>query len=341
MFAVLFLDFDRFKLVNDSLGHDVGDGLLIAIADRLRRTLRETDVVTTGTADADAVPIPPTVHSTAARLGGDEFILLLDHLREPADAVRVAERVLVNLSAPYEIRGHTIHSTASIGITTNTVGYTSGWAMIRDADTAMYRAKGAGKARHVLFDPRMHAEAVDRLTLESELRAALDREQFALQYQPILQLDTGRGGRLRDAAPLASPGARVGPAQRVHPPGPRRSAAWSRSATGCWTPPAPSWGSGGRATPPRFADLALHLNLSRRQLLPPFADRLATTLAAHGPAAGRRPPRVHRARRDRRPPPRPSPSCTACATWASSCTWTTSAPATRRSAACTATRWPA
>ncbi len=281
VFAVLFLDFDRFKLVNDSLGHDVGDGLLIAIADRLRRTLRETDVVSTGTADAEAVPLPPAVRSTAARLGGDEFILLLDHLREPADAVRVAERVLVNLAAPYTIRGHTIHSTASIGITTNTVGYTSGWAMIRDADTAMYRAKGAGKARYVLFDPRMHAEAVDRLTLESDLRAALDLGQFALQYQPIVRLDTGAVIGFETLLRWRHPTRGSVPPNVFIP---------VAEEIGCMVPLG-DWvleaacaqlGRWRARHPAPFAELVLHLNLSRRQLLPAFADRLAQALAAHG-----------------------------------------------------------
>jgi diguanylate cyclase (GGDEF)-like protein len=283
VFAVLFLDFDRFKLVNDSLGHDVGDGLLIAIADRLRRTLRETDTVSTGSADNEAIP---AARSTAARLGGDEFILLLDRLREPADAVRVAERVLVNLAAPYTVNGHTIHSTASIGITTNTVGYTSGWAMIRDADTAMYRAKGAGKARYVVFDPHMHAEAVDRLTLEGDLRAALDLGQLALHYQPILRLDpgTGRAGTVVGVEALlrwrhpgrgsVSPGAFIPIAEEIG----------CMVAIGDWVletacAQLAHWRSNHA---PAFVGMAIHLNLSRRQLLPGFADRLARTLAAHG-----------------------------------------------------------
>ena len=194
-FAVLFLDFDRFKVVNDSLGHDVGDGLLVAIADRLRKALRDTDTVSTGSVgDADlAGPAAdaPATHTTAARLGGDEFILLLDRLRDPADATRVAARVLDSLAVPYRVRGHTIHSTASIGVTTSTIGYDSAAAMIRDADTAMYRAKATGKARAVLFDQDMHRQAVERLTLEGDLREALGRDQFGLLYQPIVNLTTG------------------------------------------------------------------------------------------------------------------------------------------------------
>jgi diguanylate cyclase (GGDEF)-like protein len=281
-FAVLFLDFDRFKLVNDSLGHEVGDGLLIAIADRLRRTLRESDTVSTGTADADAVP----QWSTAARLGGDEFILLLDHLRSPADALGVAERVLANLSAPYRVRGHTIHSTASIGITTNTVGYTSGWAMIRDADTAMYRAKAAGRARHVLFDPRMHAEVVDRLTLETDLRAARDGEQLALQYQPILRLDTGAVIGLEVLLRWAHP------ARGMVPPSvfiPLAEEVGCMAELGSWVlgTACEQLGRWRSRHPAAFGGISVHINLSRRELLPPLPDRLGHLLAAHAlpPAA--------------------------------------------------------
>ncbi len=287
-FAVLFLDFDRFKIVNDSLGHEIGDGLLIAIADRLRRTLRESDTVSTGIADAAAVVPQKT---TAARLGGDEFILLLDGLRDPVDAVRVAERVLANLAAPYRIGGHLIHSTASIGITTSGIGYASAADMVRDADTAMYRAKAAGKARYVLFDRRMHDEAVDRLSLETDLRHALDRLAFAVQYQPIVRLDAdapaviGFEVLLRWNHPTRGP---VPPAVFV----PLAEEVGGMDRLGEWVIDTAcrqlaTWRA---AHPGPFADLSVHLNLSRRQLSAPgFAAYVAVALAEHGVPA----PRLH------------------------------------------------
>ncbi len=177
-FALLFLDFDRFKVVNDSLGHAVGDLLLIEIARRLASATRDGDTVAQG--------------STAARLGGDEFVVLLNGLSQYHDAVRVTERLLATLSEPYALNGRTVHATASIGITTSAVGYTSPEAMIRDADTAMYRAKAAGKARYVVFDQQMHLEAVTRLSLENELRDAIGSGQLVVHYQPIISLRTNR-----------------------------------------------------------------------------------------------------------------------------------------------------
>ncbi len=287
VFAVLFLDFDRFKVVNDSLGHDVGDGLLVAIADRLRRTLRDTDTVTV---DTDTVTVDTddgAVNATAARLGGDEFILLLDHLRSPADAARVAGRVLANLAEPYDVGGHAIHSTASIGVTTSAIGYATAGAMLRDADTAMYRAKAGGKARYVVFDPSMHAEAVDRLTLEADLRQALARGQFAVQYQPIVRLDTGRVTAFEALLRWHHPDrGTVPPAVFV----PLAEELGCMLAIGDWALDAAcrrlaDWRS---RHPGPFAAAAVHLNLSRHQLASPaFAARLADTLAAHGlpPAA--------------------------------------------------------
>lgn len=178
-FAVLFLDFDRFKVVNDSLGHQVGDKLLIAIAERLGNVLRKGDVAA---ALADG---------TAARIGGDEFMVLLDGLAQPHDAVRVAERLVSILAEPYEVEGHIIRSTASIGVTTSALCYGSPDEMIRDADTAMYRAKAAGKNCFVVFDNHMHEEALARLTLESELRRAIEEGQLQLVYQPIVSLESG------------------------------------------------------------------------------------------------------------------------------------------------------
>jgi diguanylate cyclase (GGDEF)-like protein len=174
---VLFLDFDRFKVINDSLGHNVGDQLLIAISDRLREETRGTDTV--------------AFVGTAARLGGDEFVVILDQLREHHDAARVAERLLDVLGQPYTLGAHTIHSTASIGVTTSALGYTAPEDMIRDADTAMYRAKAEGRARYMLFDQKMHEAVVGRLTLENDLRQSIARNQLVLHYQPIVSLSDG------------------------------------------------------------------------------------------------------------------------------------------------------
>jgi diguanylate cyclase (GGDEF)-like protein len=179
-FSVLFLDFDRFKLINDSLGHATGDLLLVQIAKRL------------SAAFTGAEPIATPETSTAARLGGDEFVMLLDNVGDPADAARVAQRLLGELSVPYDIKGHEIISSASIGITTSTTSvYQRAEEMLRDADNAMYHAKAAGKARFVLFDRAMHEEAIARLELENDLRHVLERNELIVYYQPIVCLYTG------------------------------------------------------------------------------------------------------------------------------------------------------
>ncbi len=179
-FAVLFVDCDRFKVINDSLGHAAGDQLLLAMAGRLQQAVRDTDLVVHG---SDEQPL-------AARLGGDEFAILLDGIKADADAARVAERLLKTLENPYVIEGHEVHSTASIGITTNSLGYNSPEEMIRDADTAMYRAKTTGGSRFVMFDQAMHNNAVERLELENDLRHAVERGQICLFYQPIVNMRT-------------------------------------------------------------------------------------------------------------------------------------------------------
>jgi diguanylate cyclase len=179
MFAVLFLDIDRFKIVNDSLGHHVGDRLLIGIAERLCKTLRKEDVITSMT------------ECTAARVGGDEFLMLIEGMKHYHDAMSVAERLLEVLAEPYKVGDHSIKITASIGITTSALPYVTLDEMIRDADTAMYRAKAAGKNRFVMFDTRMHEDALLRLAMENDLRLAIDEKQFRLVYQPIVHLGSG------------------------------------------------------------------------------------------------------------------------------------------------------
>ena len=183
-FAVLFIDLDRFKIVNDSLGHLAGDRLITQVAGRLTGALRREDVVARpGAAAPDC--------STLARLGGDEFTILLTDIHDPSDAVRVANRVKDALRQPFAIDGQEVYTSASIGIASSTSGYESADAILRDADLAMYRAKALGKARWELFDREMHQVAMKRLALETDLRHALQNEEFVLHYQPIVSLRTG------------------------------------------------------------------------------------------------------------------------------------------------------
>jgi len=171
-FAVLFLDFDRFKVVNDSLGHTAGDQLLVAAARRLQTCVRQVDAV--------------------ARLGGDEFAVLLDDIRDLEDAIVVAERTLSSLTQPFLVQGQEVFVSASIGIAVGETGYDRPDDVLRDADIAMYRAKALGKARYEVFDTTMHLRVVESLQLETDLRRALSRGEFRLHYQPIVSLETGR-----------------------------------------------------------------------------------------------------------------------------------------------------
>jgi diguanylate cyclase (GGDEF)-like protein len=183
-FAVLFMDLDRFKIINDSLGHAAGDTLLQTISDRLLLCLRESDAVGV-----------PKEWNTVARMGGDEFTILLEQLRRPEDAVRVAERILRTIGKRLTFEGNELTTTASIGIVTcgpECALYTSAKDVLRDADAAMYKAKAAGRDRYVIFDERMHEEAVRRLSLENDLRRAVERDELVLYYQPILALASQR-----------------------------------------------------------------------------------------------------------------------------------------------------
>ena len=181
-FAVLFVDLDRFKHVNDSLGHAAGDRLLVIFAERLAAAVRADDVVSRMPVAA-SVPEP-----TLARFGGDEFAVLLDGIREPLDAVRVAKRVQQMAALPLPLDGQDVFTTASIGVAVATDAHKSGEDIIRDADLAMYRAKNAGAGGYSVFDAALHDMAVRRLRLETDLRRAVDRGEFRVWYQPIVSL---------------------------------------------------------------------------------------------------------------------------------------------------------
>jgi len=180
-FALLFIDFDRFKQVNDSLGHAAGDDLLKQIAQRLNQTLRP----------GDAVAVPERGMQVAARLGGDEFVVLLEGLQKPTDAGIVADRILAALAVPYDVLGHVTHSTASIGIVHSDHPFDSPDSLLRDADAAMYEAKHSGRGRWVMFEDRMHESVTTKAGIEASLRDAIDRQELHVVYQPMLQMQGG------------------------------------------------------------------------------------------------------------------------------------------------------
>ena len=179
-FALLFLDLDRFKLVNHAYGHEAGDLLLRQAGERIRATSRATDAV-----------LPATRGNAAARLGGDEFVVVLEQLSRPEEAHAVAERLLTAVAADYWIQGTRVAISASIGIVQSDGGYRNASDLLRDADTAMYVAKAAGRGRYAVFESSMSQRTRLRVDTERELRAALDAEQLALMYQPIVNLQTG------------------------------------------------------------------------------------------------------------------------------------------------------
>jgi diguanylate cyclase (GGDEF)-like protein/PAS domain S-box-containing protein len=263
-FAVLFLDLDRFKVVNDSLGHALGDQLLTGVADRLRALLGPID--------------------TVARLGGDEFTILLeiDHL---ADAVRTAERIQEDLRVPFRVGEHEIFTTASIGIALSATGYERPQDMLRDADIAMYRAKSRGRAVHEVFDKTMHERAVKLLKFETELRRSIERGELRVYYQPLVSLETNRvagfealvrwqlGDELVEAGeivPIAEDtGLILSIGRWVLRESLRQLAEWERND-------------------PAIAALDMHVNLSAKQFLQPnLLEQVAEALEQSGVAAGR------------------------------------------------------
>jgi diguanylate cyclase (GGDEF)-like protein len=171
LFAVLFIDLDRFKIINDSWGHAVGDQLIIAIAQILQECTREVD--------------------TVARLSGDEFAILLDNFEDFQDASEIAERLLGRLSSPIYLDERTVFTGASIGIVIGSSNYQNGVELLRDADIAMYRAKAMGKGRYAIFDHEMYTQTLHLSQIETDLRHAVERQELLLYYQPIVSLKTG------------------------------------------------------------------------------------------------------------------------------------------------------
>ena len=172
MFAVLFLDMDRFKVFNDSLGHSSGDQLLIAVSQRLQESLRPGD--------------------TVARFGGDEFAILLEDLKYRGEALAIVERIQEKLSMSFNLSGQEVFTSASIGIAFSATGYDQPEHMLRNADIAMYQAKSNGNAQCEIFDAGMYASAVARLQMETDLRQAVKQNEFVLHYQPIVSMRSGR-----------------------------------------------------------------------------------------------------------------------------------------------------
>jgi diguanylate cyclase (GGDEF)-like protein/PAS domain S-box-containing protein len=185
-FAVLFVDIDDFKKFNDSLGHTAGDKLLIAIAKQLTGSLRRDDTVSRQPSEGGSSPVH---NDSLARLGGDEFTILIEDIHDASDAIRVATRIQETLAAnPLQTGEQEMFASASVGVALSTSPHNTAEDLLRDADLAMYRAKALGKARCEVFDTAMHASAVKRLSLETELRKAIEREEFRVHYQPIIRL---------------------------------------------------------------------------------------------------------------------------------------------------------
>ncbi len=171
LYAVLFIDLDRFKVVNDSLGHSVGDSLLAAVAERLKVSVRASD--------------------TVARFGGDEFVILLEELNDVHEVVYITQRIQEQFNQSFLLNEYEVHLGASIGIALSTRQYQKSDELLRDADAAMYCAKAKGQNQYVIFDPTIQASAMERLHMENKLRQAIEREDFSLYYQPIIEVGTG------------------------------------------------------------------------------------------------------------------------------------------------------
>ncbi|HEX6675016.1 MAG TPA: EAL domain-containing protein [Actinomycetes bacterium] len=257
--GLLFVDLDRFKVINDSLGHDAGDQLLREVAERLTACLREGD--------------------TLARLGGDEFTVLLPDISGHEVAVAVAERIIGHLKAPFDLPGHSVVVGASVGIATGVASRDRPDALLRDADAAMYEAKAGGRGRFALFHATMHTRAVSRLAIETELRRAIETGQLLLHYQPIILLGSGQmvgvEALLRWRRPdgtLVLPNEFVPVAEEtglIHPIG-RWVLHEACDQLGRW-----------RAELPQAAGLSMSVNVSARQLQDPSLASDVTSALQH------------------------------------------------------------
>jgi predicted signal transduction protein with EAL and GGDEF domain len=188
-FAVVFMDVDQFKIVNDSLGHSAGDQLIRQISERLTGSIRR-DSPEAQESDRTG-PVRPAGNDLLARYGGDEFAVVLDDIRDARDGIRVAERIQRNLASPFLVSGRQLQISVSTGIAVSATGYSAAEDVLHDADTAMHRAKAVGKSRYLMCDPTMHAMAVHRLRLEDDLRHAVTRGELLIHYQPIVSLHDG------------------------------------------------------------------------------------------------------------------------------------------------------
>jgi diguanylate cyclase (GGDEF)-like protein/PAS domain S-box-containing protein len=266
LFAVLFLDLDGFKLVNDSLGHAVGDKLLAQVAHRLEGSLRQSDTVTR----VDEA-------FTIARLGGDEFAIILNDLADPNAANVVAQRLLKELSRPFIIGDKELFSSMSIGIALSTLGYENPEDYVRDADTAMYRAKAHGKGRFEIFDSNMRDLITRRLEIENDLRRALERSEFRNFYQPIISLEGGTIVAFEALLRWEHPTRGLLEADDFIPiaeeSGMIRDLGWWALEEACRQ--VAVW----RTLHPSFANLSMNVNLSVKQFLDPsFGARLENLL---------------------------------------------------------------
>jgi diguanylate cyclase (GGDEF)-like protein/PAS domain S-box-containing protein len=260
LFAVLFLDLDRFKVVNDSLGHLLGDELLIGVASRLSNLVRSSD--------------------TVARLGGDEFAILIDGIDHETDAVRAARRIQDDLLVPFRVGSHEIFTTVSIGIALSTSGYVDPQDILRDADIAMYRAKARGKARHEVFDTAMHERTVELLGFETDLRRAIERDELRVHYQPVIEMSSGRVAGF-EALLRWQRGETLISADAIIP---------TAEETGLIVPIG-EWVLRQALRQAReWEGVDMHVNLSPRQLLQPdLVERIAAAIAESGVA----PERLH------------------------------------------------
>src|SRR5579862_1807360 len=188
-FAVVFMDIDQFKIVNDSLGHSAGDQLIVDISERFIGSIRRDNP--DAHPDGAMGPVRPAGSDILARYGGDEFAILLDDIRGASDGIRVAERIQGTLAPPFVVAGQALQITVSTGIAVSATGYSAAEDVLRNADTAMHRAKALGKSQYLMCDPTMHALAVNRLKLEDDLRKAANRGELQVYYQPIVSLHDG------------------------------------------------------------------------------------------------------------------------------------------------------